>query len=102
PGVRMKLVSYDGDGTLKPGVVLDGHVHDVAALLPGAPASMRGLLETHGDDLPGLASAVQAAAASGDARVGDVAEVRLGPPVPDPAKVLCVGLNYRDHVAETG
>jgi len=29
-------------------------------------------------------------------------EVRLGPPVPDPDKVICVGLNYRDHAVETG
>jgi 2-keto-4-pentenoate hydratase/2-oxohepta-3-ene-1,7-dioic acid hydratase in catechol pathway len=98
----MKLVSYDGDGTLKPGVVIDGEVHDVARLVPAAPGSVRGLLEAHGDDLPGLAAALEAAAASGDARVGAVDEVPLGPPVPDPAKVLCVGLNYRDHVAETG
>jgi acylpyruvate hydrolase len=99
---RMKLVSYDGDGILKPGVVLDGAVHDVARLLPDAPASVRGLLRTHGDDLRGLGSALEDAAASGDARVGNVDAVQLGPPVPDPAKVLCVGLNYRDHVAETG
>ncbi|MEZ6013538.1 MAG: fumarylacetoacetate hydrolase family protein [Planctomycetota bacterium] len=28
--------------------------------------------------------------------------VRLGPPVPHPRKVLCIGLNYRDHAAESG
>jgi 2-keto-4-pentenoate hydratase/2-oxohepta-3-ene-1,7-dioic acid hydratase in catechol pathway len=96
----MKLVSYsDGNGSLKPGVVLDGEVHDIAQLLPGAPATLRGLLQAHGQDLRGLATTLEGAAAPGDARVG---EVRLGPPVPDPAKVLCVGLNYRDHVAETG
>jgi 2-keto-4-pentenoate hydratase/2-oxohepta-3-ene-1,7-dioic acid hydratase in catechol pathway len=101
-GARVKLVSYDGDGTLKPGIVLDGGVHDVAKLLPDAPPTVRGLLEAHGDDLSGLAAALEDAAASGDACVGDVDAVRLGPPIPDPAKVLCVGLNYRDHVAETG
>ena len=31
-----------------------------------------------------------------------VAEARLGPPVTDPEKILCIGLNYRDHAAETG
>jgi 2-keto-4-pentenoate hydratase/2-oxohepta-3-ene-1,7-dioic acid hydratase in catechol pathway len=95
----MKLVSYGAGGTLKPGIVLDGDVHDVAQLLPDAPASVRGLIGAHGDDLAGLASALEDAAAGGDARVG---EVQLGPPVPDPAKVLCVGINYRDHAAETG
>jgi 2-keto-4-pentenoate hydratase/2-oxohepta-3-ene-1,7-dioic acid hydratase in catechol pathway len=28
--------------------------------------------------------------------------VRLLPPVPDPEKILCIGLNYADHAAETG
>lgn len=27
---------------------------------------------------------------------------RLGPPVPRPSKILCIGLNFRDHAAETG
>ena len=98
----MKLVSFDGDGTLKPGVVIDGHVHDVTRLIPDAPASMRGLLEARGADLRELAATLEAAAASGRGHVGALAEVPLGPPVPDPSKVLCIGLNYRDHVAETG
>lgn len=36
------------------------------------------------------------------ARVGALNEVRLTTPITDPAKVLCIGLNYKDHVAETG
>jgi 2-keto-4-pentenoate hydratase/2-oxohepta-3-ene-1,7-dioic acid hydratase in catechol pathway len=28
--------------------------------------------------------------------------VRIGPPVARPGKIVCVGLNYRDHAAETG
>jgi 2-keto-4-pentenoate hydratase/2-oxohepta-3-ene-1,7-dioic acid hydratase in catechol pathway len=31
-----------------------------------------------------------------------LAEVRLLAPVPRPGKILCVGLNYRDHAEETG
>jgi 2-keto-4-pentenoate hydratase/2-oxohepta-3-ene-1,7-dioic acid hydratase in catechol pathway len=29
-------------------------------------------------------------------------EVELGPPVPDPEKILCLGLNYPDHATESG
>lgn len=29
-------------------------------------------------------------------------DVRIGPPVPDPQKIICVGLNYADHAAESG
>ncbi len=32
----------------------------------------------------------------------DVAELRVGPPVARPGKVVCIGLNYRDHADETG
>lgn len=98
----MRLVSYDDGGTLKPGVVLDDDVHDIARLLPNAPASIRGVLAAHGDDLSALAATLEAAAEADGSRIGDLAEVRLGPPVADPAKVLCIGLNYGDHVAETG
>lgn len=28
--------------------------------------------------------------------------IRLGPPVFKPSKIVCIGLNYRDHAAETG
>lgn len=31
----------------------------------------------------------------------DAAEVALGPPLRRPSKIVCVGLNYRDHAAET-
>jgi 2-keto-4-pentenoate hydratase/2-oxohepta-3-ene-1,7-dioic acid hydratase in catechol pathway len=27
---------------------------------------------------------------------------RLGPPIARPSKIICIGLNYRDHAAETG
>ena len=44
--------------------------------------------------------------AGGRVRVGNawvpVADLTPGPAVPSPGKVVCVGLNYRDHVAEGG
>ena len=105
----MRLVSYSAEGVLKPGAAFDTRVFDVAMLISAAGVSdgrphgsVRELLESYGDDLPALAATFRAAAGdAAEARVGDLADVRLGPPVPDPAKVLCVGLNYRDHVAET-
>jgi 2-keto-4-pentenoate hydratase/2-oxohepta-3-ene-1,7-dioic acid hydratase in catechol pathway len=29
-------------------------------------------------------------------------EVELQPPIPEPGRILCIGLNYRSHIAETG
>lgn len=40
--------------------------------------------------------------ASSDGPAVPLASVRLIAPVPQPHKVICVGLNYRDHAAETG
>ena len=34
--------------------------------------------------------------------VQDLAGQRVGPPVARPHQILCIGLNYRDHAAETG
>lgn len=106
----MRLVSYRTGQGFEPGVVVDGDVFDAAGLIARSPVakgdrcgSVRGLLERYGEDLPALGAAlVGAAAETSAARVGGLADVRLGPPITDPSKVLCVGLNYRDHVAETG
>ena len=43
----------------------------------------------------------QRAAGSGAARI-PLAQAQLGAPVPDPQKIICIGLNYRDHAEETG
>ncbi|WP_061963179.1 fumarylacetoacetate hydrolase family protein [Demequina aurantiaca] len=42
---------------------------------------------------------IQDAAASGDATI-DLSTVRIGSPIAWPGKVICVGLNYRQHAAE--
>jgi 2-keto-4-pentenoate hydratase/2-oxohepta-3-ene-1,7-dioic acid hydratase in catechol pathway len=91
----MRLVTFDaGDGG-RAGMVVDGRVVDAWAAL-GEPhrGSLRELL-AHGrvEDLRG--------------RVGDtgapshpLSAVRLLPPIPDPDKIVCIGLNYEKHAAE--
>ncbi len=77
-------------------VLVDERIVPAAAL--DAPRSMRALLAQAGDlELRGLA---ERAAASADAIA--LSDVELGAPVPDPQKIICIGLNYRDHAAETG
>src|SRR5258708_25529662 len=61
-------------------------------------SSVRTLLEWG----PEVWRRVQAAPSSPDVVRYPVGEVRLLPPVIDPPKILCIGLNYRDHAAETG
>lgn len=90
----MRLMSYlTGDG---PHVVATrGHEY-VDLTRGGLPGSMRALLEL-GDE--GLRRAAQIAAS---APALDIAGLKLLPPVPDPQKVICIGLNYADHAREGG
>ncbi|MFJ8601894.1 fumarylacetoacetate hydrolase family protein [Streptomyces shenzhenensis] len=106
----MRLVSYRSDDAWRSGAVLGEVVYDIDAALIGsgmpglAPrATTRQLLCAYGHMLGDVAAAVRHAAAElPSAQAGSVADLQLGAPVGDPGKVLCIGLNYNDHVAETG
>jgi 2-keto-4-pentenoate hydratase/2-oxohepta-3-ene-1,7-dioic acid hydratase in catechol pathway len=71
---------------------------DLHATDPELPPTVRGLLEGG----PGLLELAQDVARRPAAIRRAAASVKLLPPIPDPHKVLCIGLNYRDHAAETG
>jgi len=72
---------------------IDLHATDAAV-----PPSVREILEGG----PALMQAAKTAAGRPDAVRIPAAGVKLLPPIPDPPKVICMGLNYRDHAAETG
>jgi 2-keto-4-pentenoate hydratase/2-oxohepta-3-ene-1,7-dioic acid hydratase in catechol pathway len=102
----MKLVSFAIDKDARPrwGALLDGgHVLDLtAALLASgleAPADHLAYFDLDG---PYLAkSRAGAATWSGNASlVRGPGSYRLLSPVPRPGKVVCIGLNYRDHAKE--
>jgi 2-keto-4-pentenoate hydratase/2-oxohepta-3-ene-1,7-dioic acid hydratase in catechol pathway len=92
----MKLVTFTHDGLTRIGAVIGDAVVDGAAE-PGLPQDMLGLLEAGPTALARLAKLIE----SGRDRI-PLAEVHLGPPVPRPRKFLAIGLNYADHIAETG
>lgn len=106
----MRIVSYEDRSGVRGGVLLGEAVYDLERLLSAAPeatsgstASVREFLELYGADLASISTALLAQAERDDsARVALRSDVRLAAPLTDPAKVLCVGLNYKDHVAETG
>ena len=105
----MRLLSYKGGRGVRAGAVLDGAVVDLWDALgapegrrpaPGAavaahPTGVRALLEAY--DLSAIAAATEGAE-PGPA----VSEVELLPPVTDPQKIVCIGLNYAAHAAEAG
>ena len=91
----MKLVSYRHQGKETFGAVAGQGVVELGRRLGGRYAGVRALLE---------AGAVGEARKAAEAAQPDVAldQIEFLPPVRDPGKLLCVGLNYKTHVAETG
>lgn len=90
----MKLATFTHQGQTRIGVVVDDAVIDLAAAAPALPRDMRTFLAA------GELALTAARAASGPRLA--LAEVKLEAPVRDPQKFLGAGLNYDDHIAETG
>lgn len=87
----MKLARFEADGRTAVGVVIDDGITEVAGQAPDIPAMLR--------SQAALRDVADAAAAGPRRPLGDV---RLLAPIPRPGKFLCVGLNYLDHIEETG
>jgi 2-keto-4-pentenoate hydratase/2-oxohepta-3-ene-1,7-dioic acid hydratase in catechol pathway len=98
----MRLVTYEKAGAWWSGVVIEDQLVDTARALgdgePADPAGVNRRLLGEAGALERLQSAAQDVAGRGDAQ--PLADARLGPPIPDPEKFICLGLNYRDHAAE--
>lgn len=94
----MKLVSFGPAGREKPGVVAGGSVIDLCAVDPSLPATIRAILTA---GATGRVEKILADVSTLPAPVlHDLGGVRLGPPVTEPSKIICLGLNYRDHARE--
>jgi 2-keto-4-pentenoate hydratase/2-oxohepta-3-ene-1,7-dioic acid hydratase in catechol pathway len=92
----MKLATFTHEGATRIGVVMDDAVLDVTAGSPDLPDDMLSLLEAGPDALADVGAAVARAP-----RI-PLADVKLEAPIRRPPKFLAVGLNYADHVAESG
>ncbi|MGW7363752.1 fumarylacetoacetate hydrolase family protein [Streptomyces sp. NPDC054841] len=90
----MKLLRVGAPGAERPAVRTDGgrllDLSSVASDVDGA------FLASDGVDR------ARAAVAAGVLPELDADGLRIGAPVARPGKVICIGLNYRDHAAETG
>ncbi|BBK36294.1 5-carboxymethyl-2-hydroxymuconate isomerase [Allostella sp. ATCC 35155] len=91
----MKLLSFTADGRDSYGAVVGDGVVDLGARLGLRRPTLRALIAA---DAYGEAAAL-VAQGKADHRLADI---RFRPVVPDPGKIVCIGLNYRDHVAEGG
>ncbi|MCA9755769.1 MAG: fumarylacetoacetate hydrolase family protein [Candidatus Eisenbacteria bacterium] len=94
----MRLVSFGDPGAERPGVLIGSDILDLREARPAWPSSWRGILM--GNLWPELESMVAGAEQAVGLPTVPLGSVRLGAPVPDPSKIVAVGLNYRDHAEE--
>lgn len=88
----MKLLRYGPAGQEKPGILdAAGAIRDLSAIVPDitgdvlSPAALAKIAAVDVNSLPKVAG-----------------NPRLGPPVTGMKNLVCIGLNYADHAAETG
>ena len=91
----MRLVSYRSEEGICAGVQVVEGVLDAGALLGERPLGARRLIEEGRLDELAELSRIE-----GDVEPASV--IRMLPPVPDPDKIICIGLNYRSHAEEAG
>lgn len=90
----MKLARLGPIGQERPTVLVDGAHHDISSITNDIDGQF---LSSGGVD------AVRAALKSGSLPVLDAAEsLRIGAPIARPSAVVCIGMNYAAHAAESG
>jgi len=94
----MKLVTFKAGSSHRLGVLDGDDVIDLAKFDPSVPPDLRDALIAGLD----LTSAAAKALKAGASERIPLASVRLGPLVPSPGKVICLGHNYFDHAKEGG
>lgn len=91
----MKIFRFGPPGAERPGAILDdgsrvdvsafGHDYDEAFLGQGGFDRLRSWIQERGSECPAIPDGA-----------------RMGPPIARVGKIICIGLNYVDHAAETG
>ncbi|NIY65893.1 fumarylacetoacetate hydrolase family protein [Streptomyces malaysiensis] len=94
----MKLLRVGPVGAERPALLdQNGTLRDLSALVPDIDGALLA-------DEAALARLREAAAAEGDDALPAIEDggVRIGPPLGRIGKIVCIGLNYHGHAAETG
>ena len=94
----MKLATFSRDNSTRIGVVLDANraIVDLSAVAPDLPTDMITFLDAGPE---ALQKALELSASSPSL---PIESVKLEAPIQNPQKFLGIGLNYADHIAETG
>lgn len=111
----MKIYRFEAAGAVRLGIESGGLLHDAASLYARAGENTPDVVRAA--DLKSIAAAPEVFTvflsealknardlpAAADGRTAfDPAQVRLLAPVPNPGKVICIGLNYMEHAREQG
>jgi 2-keto-4-pentenoate hydratase/2-oxohepta-3-ene-1,7-dioic acid hydratase in catechol pathway len=91
----LRFVTLQHEGYFEPGVLVEDRVVGIG----GAGFADMIAVIAGGADATDRISRWVGHVPSGS--VFDAAKVRLAAPIPRPPKIICVGLNYRDHAAES-
>jgi len=89
----MRLISYGQPGRERPGLLIEQKVVPLEELDPGATSVRVALAENR---LP----LIRGKLAAWTGKSLPLSMLRLGPPLPDARKIICIGLNYRGHAIE--
>lgn len=87
----MKLIRFGEAGQEKPGVIINDEYFDASSLVNDYNEDFFA-----GDGVEQLKKAIESTSLPSVDK-----NVRLGAPLTRPSKIICIGLNYKDHAAET-
>lgn len=93
----MRLVTFTRRGQQRLGARSGNSIIDLNAADPSLPSTMREFLEAGDKALCTARAAIDAGTHAIPAR-----DVALQAPIDNPEKIICIGLNYADHAAESG
>lgn len=93
----MKIVGFEANKDVRLGVVEGDSVIDLQAVDASVPGDLGEYLRSTNGDLSGLAAIAKKAPASARR---PLAGIKFALPVSKPGKIICLGLNYLDHVKE--
>lgn len=101
----MKLLHFEQGGLCHPGVRVDDRVLDLVPAwknpeLP-PPTTLNQIIWRQSEYLPTIRGMIAEARLSGR-HLLNADELMPAPAVPSPGKIVCVGVNYRQHAAEAG
>jgi ureidoglycolate lyase len=93
----MKLATFSADGAPELGLVVDGRMRALSRAAPQLAGDMLDLIRRW----PQIEGEVRRIAADGSAKTLELDQVRLLAPIHRPGKIMAIGLNYADHIAES-